>query len=71
MKETFCIGVSGHQNLGNEETVEFVGNKFRELLLTYRVWAEQHDRELVAYSALAVGADQLFVTIALDLNIQY
>jgi 8-oxo-dGTP pyrophosphatase MutT (NUDIX family) len=56
------IGVSGHQNLGDEATREFVAQQFRELLVTY----QQRVPHLVLYSCLALGADQLFVRIALE-----
>lgn len=59
------IGVGGHQNLGNETTQRFVAQRFRELLTTY----QQHEQELVLYSSLAVGADQLFVQIARELGV--
>lgn len=61
----FVIGVSGHQNLGDEATRAFVAQQFRELLLTY----QQHTPRLVLYSCLAVGSDQLFVRIALEQGI--
>lgn len=58
----FAIGVSGHQRLGNEATKDFVARQFRELLVTY----QQRVPHLVLYSCLALGADQLFVRIALE-----
>ncbi len=61
---TFNIGVGGHQNLSNE-AMNFVTQQFRELLAIY----QQRERDLVLYSALALGADQLFVRIALDLGL--
>jgi 8-oxo-dGTP pyrophosphatase MutT (NUDIX family) len=61
----FVIGVGGHQNLGSDETQQFVAQQFRTLLTTY----QQHQSPLVIYSALALGADQLFVHIALELGI--
>jgi 8-oxo-dGTP pyrophosphatase MutT (NUDIX family) len=62
---TFSIGVGGHQDLGDEATYDFVRHQFRELLSDYK----QHNQDIVLYSALAIGADQLFVQIALDMNI--
>jgi hypothetical protein len=61
----FYLGASGHQDLGNEETRQFVSQSIRTLLFTY---AQQHPNR-VLYAALAVEADQLFVQIALDLHI--
>ncbi len=61
----FVIGVSGHQNLGDEATRDFVAQQFRELLLTY----QQQIPHLVLFSCLAIGSDQLFVRIALELGI--
>jgi 8-oxo-dGTP pyrophosphatase MutT (NUDIX family) len=62
---SFAIGVGGHQNLGDEETQRFVAEQFRSLLTTY----QQREPHLHLYSALARGADQLFVQIACDLHI--
>ncbi len=61
----FYIGASGHQNLGDETTQHFVTQNFRELLLAYR----QREHNIILYSALAQGADQLFVQIALELGV--
>src|SRR5579875_2838963 len=58
----FAIGVSGHQNLGDAATRDFVAQNFRELLRVY----QQRASHLVLYSCLAPGADQLFVQIALE-----
>ena len=61
----FVIGVSGYQNLGNEATQDFVAYHFRELLSSY-----QHQKgHPVLYSSLALGADQLFVRVALEQGI--
>src|SRR4051812_1966263 len=62
----FVIGVGGHQNLGSEETQHFVEQQFRALLTTY----QQREPWIVMYSALALGTDQLFVQIALELGVQ-
>jgi hypothetical protein len=59
------IGVSGHQSLGDEETERFVAQSIREPLLAYR----QKASDVVLYASLALGADRLFVKIALDLGI--
>src|SRR2546430_17654810 len=68
-ESTFHIGFSGHQQLGGKDTIEFVSRQLRELLVTYREHASQQEKDVVVYSALALGADQLFITIALDLGI--
>lgn len=64
-RSPFAIGVSGHQNLGDEATLDFVAHHFRELLSSY----QQQKRHLVLYSSLALGADQLFVRVALEQGI--
>ena len=63
--QPFAIGVSGHQNLGDEQTYHFVAQQFRNLLCQY----QQHETAIVLYAALAAGADQLFVQIALECGI--
>ena len=63
--KTFAIGVSGHQNLGGEVTRDFIAERFRELLQRYR----QQYTSLVVYSCVALGADQLFIQIALEQGI--
>ncbi len=68
-KATFRIGLSGHQQLGNEATVQFVSQHLRDLLAAYRELACDKGQEIVACSALAMGADQLFVKTALELGI--
>src|SRR5579885_2839470 len=59
------LGVGGHQELGDSNTVRFVAEQFRHLLTTYL----QQNRELVLYAALARGADQLFAQVALDMGV--
>jgi 8-oxo-dGTP pyrophosphatase MutT (NUDIX family) len=61
----FVIGVSGHQNLVDETTQNFVAQQFRALLISY----QQQTAHLVLSSSLALGADQLFVRIALEQGI--
>lgn len=68
-KATFRIGLSGHQQLGDEATIGFVSQQLHDLLATYRQKASDKGQEIVACSALAMGADQLFVRIALDVGI--
>jgi hypothetical protein len=62
----FAIGVGGHQYLGDEHTQDFVAHQFRRLLLEY----QQREPHLLLYAALASGADQLFVNIALELGVR-
>src|SRR6266702_4457777 len=66
---TFRIGFSGHQQLGDETTLKFVSQQLRELLIAYQQQACQDGKDILVYSALALGADQLFVNIALELGI--
>ncbi len=61
----FRIGVSGHRDLGDATTQAFVSRSIREILMTY---AQQYPN-LVLYASLAIGADQLCIQTALDLNI--
>lgn len=61
----FAIGVSGHQDLGDAATQMFVAEQIRAVLSFYH----QQEPHLVVYSALARGADQLVVRIALELGI--
>jgi hypothetical protein len=62
---TFSIGVSGHQNLGDDATEHFVAQQARELLRGYQ---QKYD-QVIVYSALAKGTDQLIVEIALQEHI--
>src|SRR6266853_3399000 len=66
---TLRIGFSGHQQIGDESTIAFVAQSLRELLTMYQQQARESGRTVVVYSSLAMGADQLFVQLALDLNI--
>jgi 8-oxo-dGTP pyrophosphatase MutT (NUDIX family) len=65
MTTPFRIGVGGHQNLGDPETERFVAHEFRQLLTTYL----HRQQPIVLYSALALGADQLFIQTALELGV--
>src|SRR5579859_2679938 len=70
MDETVLrIGVSGHQQIGDETTIEFVLQQMHELLSKFQRLRREHDQNIIAYSSLAVGADRLFVKTALALNI--
>jgi 8-oxo-dGTP pyrophosphatase MutT (NUDIX family) len=68
-QSVFRVGFSGHQQLGNEATIAFVSQGLRELLTTYQEQTRQRNQELLVYSALAPGADQLFIKTALELDI--
>src|SRR5437016_12472732 len=68
-KATFRIGLSGHQQFGDEATVQFVSQQLRDLLAIYRQMSRDQGQEVVACSALALGADQLFVKTASELGI--
>ncbi|EFH85692.1 NUDIX hydrolase [Ktedonobacter racemifer] len=59
------IGVSGHQQLGNEATYHFVKQQFSKLIREH----QEQGKQVVLYSALALGADQLFVRTALELSV--
>src|SRR5438067_227567 len=63
------IGASGHQQIGNENTIAFVSQQLRELLVVYQKQACEQGQTLLACSALAVGTDRLFVKTALELGI--
>jgi hypothetical protein len=68
-KATLRIGVSGHQQIGDEETIEFVSQQLRELLATFQCQTQERGQNMPASSALALGTDQLFVKIALEMRI--
>jgi hypothetical protein len=55
------IGIGGHQDLGGPEILEFLKTSFRQLL--------QESKPTCVYSALAKGADQLLMQVALELDI--
>ncbi len=67
-KATLRIGVSGHQQIGDEATIEFVSQQLRELLATFQCQAQERGQNILAYSAVALGTDQLFVKIALEIG---
>src|SRR5579875_1900877 len=68
-KPVFRLGMRGHQQLGEEATVTFVAEQVRELLTRYQKEVCQQGQTLIVSSALALGADRLFVRTALDLDI--
>ncbi len=63
------IGVSGHQHIGDEATIEFVSQQLHELLSKFQQLHRKHGQDVIAYSALAIGTDRLFVKTALELGI--
>ena len=68
-RSMLCIGECGHQQIGDEATIEFVSQQLHELLTTFQVQAHEHGQDILAYSALAIGTDRLFVKTALELGI--
>jgi len=49
--------------------LEIVSQQLRELLATFQCQARECGQDILAYSALALGTDQLFVKIALEVDI--
>src|SRR5712692_3116816 len=68
-KSVLRIGFSGHQQLGDEASVNFVKSSLRTQLEIYQQQAQQYGQDVMVCSALAMGADQLFVQTALELRI--
>src|SRR5436309_13984851 len=68
-KATLRVGVSGHQQIGDEATIEFVSQQLRELLATFQCQAQERGQNILVYSAVALGTDQLFVKIAFEMDI--
>lgn len=66
---TLRIGVSGHQQIGDEATIEFVSRQLQELLSKFQHLRRERGQHVVVYSALAIGTDRLFVKTALALGI--
>src|SRR5437763_11727734 len=66
---TLRIGASGHQQIGDEATIEFVSQQLHELLSMFQYQAHERGQKIVAHSALAIGTDRLFVKTALALGI--
>ena len=62
------IGVSGHQQIGDEATIEFVSQQLHGLLSKLQHLRLEHGQNVIAYSALAIGTDRLFVKTALALG---
>jgi hypothetical protein len=64
------VGVTGHRRLGDDpRTPCVVGAQCVEILRHLQELARYRGATLLAYSALAVGADQLFAEAALGLGI--
>jgi hypothetical protein len=64
------VGVTGHRRLGADPLVSwYVGAQCVRLLDRLQALAELRQVEVIAYSALAIGADQLFAEAALGLGI--
>lgn len=57
------IGVTGHQDLSMVPSEQDLKSAIEKILLNYSVD--------VAYSSLAIGADQIFARACRELNIQY
>lgn len=55
------IGIGGHQDLGGPETLAFLTTSFRHLL--------EESQPTCVYSALAKGADQILMQVALELDV--
>jgi hypothetical protein len=54
------VGISGHQNIGSPETVAWVRRQMLEYLGTHNL--------SVGISSLAVGADQMFASVVLEMR---
>lgn len=66
MRESYRIAVTGHRNLSDPTTVEFVLQTFRDILTRAR---REHPAGVVALSGIADGADTLFAQVALSLDL--
>src|SRR5947209_16377965 len=66
MSTDYRIAVTGHRNLGDQVTVQFVTEAFRTLLAKEQ---REHSGGITALSGLAEGSDMLFAEAALDLDI--
>lgn len=64
------VGVTGHRNLGDHPTTPwYVFAQCTRILDRLQELARFRDAGVVAYSALAIGADTLFAQAALALNL--
>jgi hypothetical protein len=48
---TLRIGVSGHQRIGDEATIEFVSQQIHELFTKFQQHAHKQGQKIIAYSA--------------------
>jgi hypothetical protein len=56
-------GITGHQNLGDEETISWIENCLEQELRKYNI--------TIGLTCLAIGADQLFAQVLDKFNIPY
>jgi hypothetical protein len=66
MAQCYRIAVTGHRNLGDSDTVQFVAHAFQLLLAQAQ---QAHPAGVVALFGVAAGADMLFAEAALALGI--
>jgi hypothetical protein len=66
MSTHYRIAVTGHRNLGDQATVQFVTEAFHTLLAKEQ---REHPGGIIALSGLAEGSDMLFAETALELGI--
>ena len=66
MAKHYRIAVTGHRNLVNESTAQFVRRCFITILTRAK---QEHPEGVIALSGLAEGTDSLFAEIALQLSI--
>lgn len=59
--KSLSIGISGHQDLGSQDNQQWIKTQLRREIKSIYV--------ADAYSSLAIGADQLFAEICVDLGI--
>lgn len=62
LTRAFRVAVTGHQQLGDDQTAAFVHSHFGQLLAQLR---DAHPEGLIGLSGLAAGADTLFAEVAL------
>ncbi len=66
---TLRVGVTGHRRLGDDPRTPLrVHAQIVEVLQALRVVARYQGKSVVAHSALAIGADQIFARAALGLG---
>jgi hypothetical protein len=57
------VGLTGHQKIGSEETVQWVEEQLSALLVSHRVTE--------GCMSLAIGADQMYARLLLDQGVPY